>query len=139
MDLTIHVKEDCIMIKKTLAWYLIVAMFIVGIAPRLDAAFAPSEVIGLDTSIRTGDIEKIRTALEHKLVQQRLTDLGYTAEEIGTRLTKLTDQELHTIASKLDSLTVGGDGLGIVIAILVIIILVIVVLQLTGRKVVVTQ
>jgi hypothetical protein len=139
MDLTIHVKEDCIMIKKTLAWYLIVAMFIIGIAPRLDAAFAPSEVIGLDTSIRTGDIEKIRTALEHKLVQQRLTDLGYTAEEIGTRLTDLTDQELHTIASKLDSLTVGGDGLGIVIAILVIIILVIVVLQLTGRKVVVTQ
>ena len=139
MDLTIHVKEDCIMIKKTLAWYLIVAMFIIGIAPRLDAAFAPSEVIGLDTSIRTGDIEKIRTALEQKLVQQRLNDLGYTAEEISTRLTDLTDQELHTIASKLDSLTVGGDGLGIVIAILVIVILVIVILQLTGRKVMVTK
>ena len=127
------------MIKKTVAWYLIVAMFIIGITPRVDAAFAPSQLIGLDTSVRTGDIEKIRTALEHKLVQQRLKDLGYTAEEISTRLTDLTDQELHTIASKLDNLTVGGDALGFVIAILVIIILVIVILQLTGRKVTVTK
>jgi hypothetical protein len=127
------------MIKKCLVVYLVVAMFVIGIAPRVDAAFSPSDVLKLSDEARAIDIDKIRIVLENKLVTQRLSDLGYTTDEIMTRLSNMTDAQIHQFAQKLDDLKVGGDGLGIVIAVLVIVILVIVILQLTGRRVVVTK
>ncbi len=52
----------------------------------------------------------------------------------------MSDQQIHSIAQKLDDLKVGQDsGLGVVIALLVIIVLVIVIIQLSGRKIVVTK
>ena len=127
------------MVKKYLVWYLACAMFVIGIAPRLEAAFTPSEGLVPAFSTRGTDVETIRTALEQKLVRQRLQDLGFSADEVSTRLSELTDAQLHYFATRLDDLKVGGDGLGIVIAILVIIILVILILQLTGHKVAVTK
>ena len=123
------------MIRKALACYLVLALFILGMVPRVDAAFSPSDAFTLGPSVRAGDVDKIQTVLENKLIRQRLQDLGYSAEEISSRLAQLTDQQVHTIAQKLDDLKVGGDGLGFVIAILVIAILVILILQLTGHKV----
>ena len=67
------------MVKKCVACYLVLALFVIGIAPRVDAAFAPSEVLTLSPEARTVDIEKVRGALENKLVSQRLLDLGYTS------------------------------------------------------------
>ncbi len=123
------------MVKRCLVGYLVLAMFLIGIAPRVEAAFSPSEVLLLGPSVRAADLEKIQVVLENKLVRQRLQDLGYTAEEITTRLSQLSDQEVHSIAQKLDDLKVGGDGLGIVIAVLVIIALVILIIQLSGHRV----
>jgi hypothetical protein len=125
------------MVKKYVVWYLVVAMFVIGIAPPLEASFTPSEVLVLSPSVRVADVEKIQAALEMKLVKQRLQDLGFSAEEITARLSQLTDEQIQSIAAKLDDLKVGGDGLGVVIAILVIIVLVVVIIQLTGHKVVV--
>ena len=127
------------MIKKYLVLYLVCAMFVIGIAPRLEAAFTPSEALVSAISIRAVDVEKIRTALEQKLVRQRLQDLGFSADEISTRLSELTDGQIHYFATRLDDLKVGGDGLGFVIAILVIIALVLLIIQLTGHRVVVTR
>jgi hypothetical protein len=123
------------MAKKCLISYLVLAMFVIGIAPRVDAAFSPSEVLALSVETRSADLEQIRVTLENKLVAQRLQDLGYTADEIMSRLSQMTDEQIHSFAQKLDNLKVGGDGLGVVIAVLVIIILVLVVLQLTGKRV----
>lgn len=127
------------MIKKYLVLYLVCAMFVIGIAPRLEAAFTPSQALASAISIRAVDVEKIRTALEQKLVRQRLQDLGFSADEISTRLSELTDGQIHYFATRLDDLKVGGDGLGFVIAILVIIALVLLIIQLTGHRVVVTR
>ncbi len=123
------------MIKKCLACYLVFALFVIGVAPRVEAAFAPSEGLSLPPEARAGDIEKIRVVLENKLVGQRLHDLGYTAEETMARLSQMSDSQVHSFAQKLDDLKVGGDGLGVVIALLVIVVLVLVILQLTGHKV----
>jgi hypothetical protein len=123
------------MIRKYVVWYLACAMFVIGIAPRLEAAFTPSEGLVPAISARTLDVEKIRVTLEEKLVRQRLQDLGFSTDEISTRLSELTDAQIHYFATRLDDLKVGGDGLGFVIAILVIIALVILILQLTGHKV----
>lgn len=124
------------MVKKCVVCYLVMALFVIGIVPRVEAAFAPSEALNLSVEARAGDIEKIRGALENKLVSQRLLDLGYTSEEVMTRLSQLTDSQIHSFAQKLDDLKVGGDsGLGIIIAVLVIIALVLVILQLSGHRI----
>jgi hypothetical protein len=120
------------------AWYLVIAMFIIGIAPRVDAGLVESEITSLIQVDRTTELQKIQHFLETKAVSKRLEQFGYTQDEIQKRLTQLSDQQIHQIATKLDDLKIGGDGAGIVIALLVIAILIIVILQLTGHKVIVT-
>lgn len=129
------------MVRKYIVWYLVAAMFVIGIAPRLEAAFVPSQLIGTTPLDRVADERAIQSILENRLVQQRLMDLGYTVEEIQDRLSQLSDQQIHAVAQKLDDLRVGQDSaLGIVIAVLVIIVLVILIINLTtGRKVVITR
>ena len=122
---------------RQVAWYLVFAMFVIGIAPRVDAAFAPSEVIALSQVDRQADLSKIQNVLETKLIKERLVQYGMSPDEVNTRLSQLSDQQLHKFALQIDDLKVGGDGLGIVIALLVIAILVVLLIQLTGHKVVV--
>jgi hypothetical protein len=123
---------------KHVAWYLVIAMFIIGIAPRVDAGLVESAITPLMQVDRTTELEKIQNFLETKAVSKRLGQFGYSQEEVQNRLTQLSDQQIHQIATKLDDLKIGGDGVGVVIAILVVVILVIVILQLTGHKVIVT-
>lgn len=127
------------MIKRYVTWYLIVAMFIIGIVPRVEAAFTPSQTMPLASVDGAEDLQKIQAVLETKLAQQRLQDLGFTDEEIRTRLSQLNDQQLHGIAQKIDDLRVGKDALWIVIGLLIIVILVVILIQLTtGHRVVIT-
>ena len=127
-----------ILFMKHVAWYLVIAMFIIGIAPRVDAGLVESAITPLMQVDRTTELEKIQNFLETKAVSKRLGQFGYSQEEVQNRLTQLSDQQIHQIATKLDDLKIGGDGVGVVIAILVVVILVIVILQLTGHKVIVT-
>ncbi len=123
---------------KSVSWYLIVAMFIIGIAPKVDAAFSPSEQIALAQFDRNADLQKVRSFLESKMVRDRLAKLGYTQEEIQSKLNQLSDQQIHQFALNLDQLKVGGDdALGVIIALLVIALLVVLILQLTGHRVIV--
>jgi hypothetical protein len=81
---------------------------------------------------------QIRKVLEMKMVKERLESLGLTEQEIQSRLTEMSDDQLHNLALSLDEIQVGGDGgLGIIIGLLIIVILVVVLLQLTGHKVIV--
>jgi hypothetical protein len=125
---------------KQISWYLVVAMFIIGIAPRVDAGLSPSEIIALSQTDRSADITKIQKVLELKAVSERLTQLGLAQEEIKNRLDQLSDRQIHQAALQLDDLKVGqGDIFGIVIALLVIAILLVILLNLTGRKVFITR
>ncbi len=130
--------EVSIPFMKSIAAYLVFAMFIIGIAPRVDASFAPSGIIPLAQTDRAADLTTLQKALEQKMVKERLANLGLTPDEVQARLGRLSDQQLHNVAKQLDDLKVGGDsGLGIIIGILVIAILVVLLIQLTGHRVVV--
>jgi len=122
---------------KQIAWYLVFAMFIIGIAPRVDAGLAPSEVISLAQIDRQADLGKIQKVLETKMIRDRLEQYGLTPDEINARLSQLSDQQMHSFALQLDNLKVGGDGAEVIIAILVIAILVVILLYLTGHRVIV--
>jgi hypothetical protein len=108
---------------------LILVLSLISLVPRVEAAFIPSSDsrTGL---MRNQDVQTIKKALENKIVKQRLQDLGFSEEEIQERLNQLSDEEVHSLAMQIDSLSQGGL-LGVVIAVLVIVILVLVILKLT--------
>ena len=120
-----------------ITWYLVVAMFIIGITPKVEAGFSPSQLIPDAQIARDSDIAKIQNILEMKMIKERFEKLGFSAEEISARLDRLSNQQLHQLALQLDDIKVGGDGLGIIIALLVIAILVVILLQLTGHRVII--
>jgi hypothetical protein len=117
-----------------IAVMLVVVMGLVSLVPRVEASFVPTDQCASSVS-RQEDVATIQKALEQKLVKERLKDLGYTEEEIKARLDRLSDAEVHSLASQLDSLMPAGDGFGVVIAILVIAILVIVIVWLMGHRI----
>jgi hypothetical protein len=117
------------------SWYLIFAMFLIGIAPKVDAGLAPSELIAMSQTDRNADLEKIRQVLEMKMVGERLKQLGLTQAEIQTRLNSISDQQLHKFALQLDDLRVGGDGgIGIAIVILLVFALFVMIVMLSSHR-----
>lgn len=133
-----------------LIWALIGATFWVGCPPASWAMLAPAvsdsgpalsgEVPFLKDAARIGDLRIVQQALESRIVQQRLEDWGLTAEEVQVRLARLSDDDLHQMATEIDQVMPGGDaGLGILIALLLVAIIIVLVLYLTGNKVVVDK
>jgi hypothetical protein len=123
---------------KQVTWYLVVAMFIIGITPRVYAGFSPSEVVGFSPMDRASDLGKIQNAIETKMIGERLRQIGLTPDEIQKKLGQLSDQQIHQLAQQLDELRVGGDTgwvvLGIIIVLAAIAVLVI---YLSGHEVVI--
>jgi hypothetical protein len=108
---------------RPLAVMLVIVTGLLSLVPQVEASFVSSgESFGAIS--RHADMVTVQKALENKLVKERLKDLGYTDDEIKARLDKLSDAEVHSLATQLDSLAPAGE-LGLVIGILVIIILVI--------------
>jgi hypothetical protein len=133
MFLQPFINKEGEMLKKCLICYLVIALFLMGIAPRLDAGFVPSETLNLSPGTRVVDIDKIRIVLENKLVSQRLRDLGFTPEEATARMSAMSDDQIHSLAQKLDQAKVGGE-VGVVIAVLVIVVLVLLIVRLAGGR-----
>ncbi len=122
---------------RLIAWQLVLAMLVLGMAPGVEAGLVPSELIN-PAADRVQDMSSIQKTIESKMVQERLEKLGFTAAEVKSRLERLSDQQLHQLALNRDDLQVAGDdGLGIIVVLLVIAILVVILLQLTGHKVIV--
>ena len=120
---------------KWVTWYMVILMVLIGITPRVDAAFSPSEGLALLQSDPHSDLQKIQKVLESKMIRERLEALGLTQEEIQTRLSQLNEKQIHQLALKLDEMNVGGDGAEIVIALLLIGILVVLIIYLSGHRV----
>ena len=123
---------------KHVTWYLVVAMFVIGITPRVYAGFSASEVVGFSAIDRASDLGKIQNAIETKMIGERLKQIGLTPDEIQKKLSQLGDQQIHQLAQQLDELRVGGDSgwvaFGIVMGLAAIAVLVI---YLSGHEVVI--
>lgn len=124
---------------KYVSCYLVVAIIVMGMIPRVYAGFSPSEVIALSELDRSADLEKIQKILEIRMVRERLDQLGFSQDEIQKRLGQLTDEQIHQLALQLDELRAGGNGEVVIIIVLVIALIIVLFLWLTGRKVVVTK
>jgi len=116
-----------------IAVMLVVVMGVVSLVPRVEASFVPSDQSPSSIS-RQDDMATIQKALEQKLVRERLKDLGYTEEEIKARLDRLSDAEVHSLASQLDSLMPAGGWEVALVVILLVAILIVLILMWTGHK-----
>jgi len=118
-------------------WPILVAYLFLALIPtNADAFLAQSRLSsGEIISERSADIASIQTALENKLVTQRLADYGLTPEEVNAKLGSLSDEQLHQLASL--SGDVGGGFVGVVVAVLVVILLVVLILHFSGKRIVV--
>ena len=111
--------------------YFAVWLIAVGFLPREGMAMIIPADVGTGTisaGARSADLSTIQSALESKLVAQRLADIGLTAQEVQARLVALSDDQLHQVAQNLDGLQPGGE----LILILAIIGAIVVVLALIG-------
>jgi len=125
---------------KVISCYLVVAMFVLGITPRVYAGFSPSEAVSILNFDRSSDLDKIRKVLEMKMVRERLKNFGFTPNEIEKKLSQLDDQQIHQLALNLDELKVGGDGwVWVVVLLILIAIGVIVYFYFTGHRVVIEK
>lgn len=128
---------------RIMVWLLVVHMFALGMSPLESRASlvpsAPSDgsvtslpgpVSGMD---RAGDLRTVQRVLETKVVHQRLTDLGLSREEIDARLDRLSDAQLHQVATQINSLLPGGDidgSLGTILTVLLIILVAVIIVIL---------
>lgn len=109
----------------------IVSGLSIGFAPMPGhAMLAPSDQAASTPAQRGDDLAKVQGVLEAKIVQQRLADLGYSADEISAKLNRLSDSQLHQVASQIDSLFPAGfhgatdDFLHIALSVLLIVVIV---------------
>ncbi len=121
---------------KHTALVMVAVMMILGMVPRVDAAFIPSSTSS-DREISAKDMETVRQFLEQKAVKNRLEALGYSSEEIQVRLSSLSDGEIHQLAKNINTLTTGGNGTGLVIGLLVIIVLILVIMKLLDKQIII--
>ena len=123
---------------KQVTWTLVVAMFIIGITPKVYADFSPSEIVGVLQIDRGSDLGKIQKAIETKKVGERLKQIGFTPDEVLKKLSQLSDEEIHQLALQLDELKVGSDaGWVVLVIVIVLVAIAVVVIYTKGNKIVV--
>ena len=89
-------------------------------------------------TVRDADIGKIQAFLEQKIVLQKLTDYGVSAEEAMAKVRAMSDRDLHRLASLTDRTAEGADSaLGFLIGVAILIILIVVIIKLMNKEVVI--
>jgi hypothetical protein len=127
---------------RPLASYLIAALLAIStLAGPAEAMLLPAASSAPHTGQstpsldRSADIAKIQKALETKELRQRLLDYGLTPDETAARIDKLSDEQLHRLASNLDSVQAGGDALSFLLGLAIIALLVVLIIYLMEGRI----
>lgn len=87
---------------------------------------------------RNVDMTKVQSFLEQKIVLQKLSDYGVSADEAMEKIRAMSDREVHRLAALTDRAAEGTDsGLGLLIGLAVLVLLVVLILKLMNKEVVV--
>ena len=113
-----------------LAVALIAASAAAGPAEAMYLPLGPQPAQDAPPVDRTADMASIQKTLETEMIRQRLADYGLSSEEAVTKLSTLTDDQVHQLASRIDAVQAGGRGIDattlIIILLLVVLILILV-------------
>jgi len=87
---------------------------------------------------RNIDMTKIQSFLEQKIVLQKLSDYGVSADEAMEKVRAMSDRDMHRLAALTDRAAEGTDsGLGILIGLAILVLLIVVILKLMNKEVIV--
>lgn len=88
---------------------------------------AQAAIVGTDAIVSAQQADQDRARVQDLLnredVKQRLLAAGADPREIGARVNALTDNEVHTLAAKIDALPAGGDALGVALFVFVLLLI----------------
>jgi hypothetical protein len=119
-------------LSKPVAYVVAVGMLTLSLhAPAAHAGLASTESV-LTTTQAQQDRDRINTLLARDDVKAQLVAYGVQPATVHARVDSLTDQEIHSLAGKLDELPAGGDGLGTVLGIALIVFLVLLFTDIMG-------
>ena len=95
------------------------------------AMVAPADDVTTSDSVsgaRSADMKTLQSVLENRVVRQRLQDLGFTDEQINSRVNQLSDAQLHQVASQINTLLPGGDDgvIWTIVGVLLIVVLIVI-------------
>jgi hypothetical protein len=118
---------------RSLAYALILATTALCAAPprgwaNLAPAGIPAEAPAPGSS-RAADMKTITAVLESKALRGRLKSMGLDDKDVDARLSKLSDQDVHKLASSLEAVQPGG----LVAELLVVVVLVLLAIYLIQR------
>ena len=105
------------------------AMFVTTV-PHQGASGSPAV-----SASRTYDLARIQVTLESKVVQQKLMDYGLTPDVTMARINKLSDEQIHQLATNTDALQAGGDAIGTLVGLVLLAILVVVLIYLLQGRI----
>ena len=89
------------------------------------ASLVPTQAIQSEQKAdRAEDLKTIQSTLEMKAVRGRLQALGLTDEEIQSRMSRLSDEEVHQMASQIRAIQPAGFLIGVLVAVLLVILII---------------
>ena len=118
---------------KLISVYLVFAMVLITFPAQGWAMFIPSAGAN---AVRQADTAAIQKVLETSLVRQRLMDYGLSPDEAMAKVSKLSNEQVHQFAARLNSLQVGADGVDALVFLLLVAIVVVLILELSGHRVI---
>jgi len=75
---------------------------------------------------------RIKMFIDRSEVQKHLVGWGINSEEAKARVDSLTGEEVEDIASRMDQLPAGGDGLGAIVGAAVLIFIILLITDILG-------
>ncbi len=117
---------------RSLAAILAVTVGVLPIAQtNAQAMLAPASTVqNAPVFDRDQDINVIQAALESKILREKLQGLGLSDDEIQSRLSRMSDAEVHQLASQIRSVHPAGS---LLIGLLVVVVLVLLIIYLFKR------
>ena len=106
-----------------LAVALIAASAVAGPAEAMYLPLGPGSATDAPSVDRNAEMATIQKTLETEVIRQRLEDLGLSSGEVLAKLSTLTDEQVHQLASRIDAVQAGGRGGSIDASTLIIILL----------------
>jgi len=103
-----------------------------GLVPSSYGGPIASEPVSLEDA-RAADLATIQQMLELKVVRHRLNELGFTPDEIASRLALASNADLHQLATQSEDVLAGGAA-GLVVTVLLVVLLVLLILRIASNE-----
>jgi len=113
--------------RKAVVYALCLAVFNLG-SPLVAHAELVGTMAAVEANTRADDLATVGSALARQEVRDQMAALGVNPADIDTRVARLTDSELRTLADRMGEMPAGGDAL----AVIGIVFVVLVILELVG-------